>query len=522
MTNPSAKLRRWFSGPIYPFFFAVFLVLRYIRYHILDASISAVVVTLLVALLCVLGIRIVLTPIRDQDIRSFFVWCLTLAILSYANLRNTIVDWSVIEWVHQYFILPVGALLIVAALILVLRKFPKAFASITSILTVAGLFLIATSGFDALKASTSLKKSRSAVHHSLPQLTASTDTPDIYFFIFDRYTGSASLKSLYGYDNSGFLDKLRERGFYVADKSSANYFGTFHSVPATLNFNYHHELVKDVPKSIGGEALLDTFLKDNATVLALKEAGYDYYHVGSWWDHTRTNWQAESSVAFTPTRLPLPAMASYFLTDVTLLRPLVNRFGGLRAQKIVESEIAAIDRLSKQGGQPKIVFSHFLLPHNPNIYDKDCRGLSLEESKKREGTTAGYLEQVTCTNQFILQMVDSIQKNSQRPPLIVVQSDEGQPLHYLDEPADLRSWPDKELLERFPNLNAIYFPDKNYEALYPTLSSVNTFRIIFNQFFGTNLAILPDKNYMLPRYYSPYGEVDVTDRVTKLIDESAR
>ncbi len=55
---------------------------------------------------------------------------------------------------------------------------------------------------------------------------ASTDRPDVYYFIFDRFASAETLREHFGYDLTPFLDALRERGFYVAEDSWANYLKT--------------------------------------------------------------------------------------------------------------------------------------------------------------------------------------------------------------------------------------------------------------------------------------------------------
>ena len=61
------------------------------------------------------------------------------------------------------------------------------------------------------------------------------DRPDVYYVILDRYANSWTLANLYGYDNTPFLEALRERGFYVADEAWANYFKTAFSVSSSLD-----------------------------------------------------------------------------------------------------------------------------------------------------------------------------------------------------------------------------------------------------------------------------------------------
>jgi hypothetical protein len=50
--------------------------------------------------------------------------------------------------------------------------------------------------------------------------------------------------------------------------------------------------------------------------------------------------------------------------------------------------------------------------------------------------------------------------------------------------------------DRFGILNAYYLPGINKDILYPTISPVNSFRIVFNQYFGAKLPLLPDRSYL--------------------------
>jgi hypothetical protein len=44
-------------------------------------------------------------------------------------------------------------------------------------------------------------------------------------------------------------------------------------------------------------------------------------------------------------------------------------------------------------------------------------------------------------------------------------------------------------------LNVYYLPDGGDAKLYPAISPVNTFRIIFDTYFGANYSLLPDNTY---------------------------
>jgi len=68
----------------------------------------------------------------------------------------------------------------------------------------------------------------------------------------------------------------------------------------------------------------------------------------------------------------------------------------------------------------------------------------------------------------------------------------------------------KYLYERHQNLNAIYFPDGNYDLVYDDLTPVNTFRLVFNTFFNDDYPFVDDTLYHSP-FDQPYNFTDVTE-----------
>src|SRR5690606_30464261 len=59
--------------------------------------------------------------------------------------------------------------------------------------------------------------------------------PDIYYLIYDKYASNQSLSDYYDFDNSEFTESLTEKGFYIAEKSRANYPSTLFSLSSSLN-----------------------------------------------------------------------------------------------------------------------------------------------------------------------------------------------------------------------------------------------------------------------------------------------
>lgn len=122
-----------------------------------------------------------------------------------------------------------------------------------------------------------------------------------------------------------------------------------------------------------------------------------------------------------------------------------------------------------------------------------------------------YREQLIFTNRKVKEMIESILTNSPQAPIVVLQGDHG-PIsdREVDRSTELEDGVVEYALvrERFAILNAIYYPDGNYERLYADMTPVNTFRLLLNQHFGATHDRLDDVVYFAPK--SPYRYMNVT------------
>jgi hypothetical protein len=133
---------------------------------------------------------------------------------------------------------------------------------------------------------------------------------------------------------------------------------------------------------------------------------------------------------------------------------------------------------------PKFVFVHLDIPHHPFIFLPDG-SINPDRSyypylimPSGELRKQGYINQVQYVNLMLLPIIQGLINNSENPPIIILQGDHG-----------------LEVDNRVKILDAIYMPDGGMENLYPSISPVNTFRVIFNNYFGTDLPLLEDKTY---------------------------
>jgi hypothetical protein len=346
-------------------------------------------------------------------------------------------------------------------------------------------------------ASASINAPQSAAPEAgLAKLDCSS-TPDIYYIILDAYSGADVLDGLYGLDNRPFLDWLRSKGFYVADASHTNYTQTIFSIPATLNFDYI-----DVPT--GSQEDGQYFLKrinENVLMRALKQCGYRIAVLESGFYYTD---QMDADLRLTGSGalnefegMLLADSPAAILAAALRLEPPSASYAAHRRR--VLDGFSQLERAYQVPG-PVFVFAHLITPHPPFIFDANgdqievARGYSIGDGDDFDGTLeeyrAGYTRQVQFANHKLEQAIDSILANSDEPPVIILQGDHGAGSGLdWDSPQRTCLW------ERASILNAYYLAEEEPEQLYPAISPVNSFRVVLNIVFGTDLPLLPDRTY---------------------------
>jgi len=104
-------------------------------------------------------------------------------------------------------------------------------------------------------------------------------------------------------------------------------------------------------------------------------------------------------------------------------------------------------------------------------------------------------------------MIDKIKENSTDPFIIVLQGDHGSRLQ-LNQ-GDLEK---TNIVEGLSILNAYFFFDQDYQYLYPKISPVNTFRVIFSQYLGFDETLLVDHHYFA-RFDTLFEFISVDSRL---------
>jgi hypothetical protein len=315
--------------------------------------------------------------------------------------------------------------------------------------------------------------------------------PDIYYLILDRYANEKILKSEFGFDNSGFLNSLRARGFFVADDSRCNYPQTSMSLASSLNMDYI-DLAQG--EEAAGPGHFFMLLKNSRVLRLMRSLGYTSINLGTWFEGTAFNPYADLNLGGTGIHRYWNDFFQKFV-GTTALRPWSSgRFFRPRQRDRILQQFAELERMPARRG-PKFVFAHFLVTHPPYVF-----GPNGEEQGPEEAFT--YINQLRFANARLSRLIDALQKGSSLPPVIILQSDEGPrsgggDVRFLQKERrvprrDETESPEQKLVHH-PILNALAFPGADTRVLYPSMSPVNTFRMFFNLYFGSQYRLLPDE-----------------------------
>ena len=322
---------------------------------------------------------------------------------------------------------------------------------------------------------------------------------DIYLIILDEYANAEVTKRLFGFDNHAFLDSLRQLGFVVPAVHS-NYSHTFLSVPSMLNAGHIVGLSEELGRRSVDRTVTDYLVRHNRTVPFLKSQGYRFVLFPSLgWEATRHDPRAdmefESGRGWDPARVVASSGLRGILYKTSLLK-FVNLGGSRLRRDHVAQTLAGIAQVPKMSG-PVFSFAHVMSPHDPYVVDRDCK----PSSKKAGGSlaqleAAAYVEQIQCLDRQVLDMVTTVLRTSEIPPVILLQGDHGTKtlLPYKDRgPENITLAAGKERLGAF---GAYYLPDHGSEVFGDSVTIVNVVGNVLRFYLGADVPPAPDDMYL--------------------------
>ena len=480
--------------PLYPILFALFPVLSLTSYNVREIFIGEIQRPLVFSLL-VAGIVFWLASLAARNAhRAGLVSAVVLFVfLSYGQVYSAFEGRTILGLglFRHRVLFPLFLVIGAIGVIWILRRvkqpgIPTYILNLVSIfLLIYPTWIIASTLFEQFLADSSSRNSTSAEVGD-----AGGNNPDVYYIILDGYGRQDVLQNELGYDNSAFIEGLRDRGFYVAECSQSNYAHTLYSLSSSLNYEYLDAL------GATNDAERIALIKHGAVRTEFESRGYTIVAFPTGW--SMTEWtDADIYPEYGRSFTTLTEFETLFL-DTTMLRVATDYdrlnsettpYSSARRLRVL-SMIETLKEIPTREGR-YFVFAHFVIPHPPYSFGADGEWLEINAAVASEEEIANaYINQVVYINREILQIIDILQSESNVPPIIILQGDHGPPPDLTNDPS-----------VRMPILNAYSLPGVEMdEVLYPAISPVNSFRVILNRYFESTLPLLEDRSYFAPNH----------------------
>ncbi len=505
--------------PFYLFVFPIYYVLNMFAQNVSEIQFGVVLrpvlmVSLIAIILFTLA-RLVFKKISPSSFFAFFLLCLFLfygAIYVYLRAHPV---FGINLGKHVFLGIIGLAITSIVFLLLFLRKvtIKDNFAVFMNI-TTGGLLIFACI---SIISGSSKYGSANLTQTALPEDSAQqawlngvsrpidkykqTVLPDIYYIIPDMFARSDAIKNETGYDNSEFLAELMDLGFYVAQCSRSNYASTQLSIASSINFNYLDQIQDGITdREMLVNPMSDSLLQDSLESLGYQvvvfENGFGLPELRNANFSVKINerpYLIRPYNAFENLLVNNSILRVFYDVNLEKLSRLYDKIffpyrDHVNIQKNIFEQLPKIEAVRS----PKFVFVHIMMPHPPYLiradgtvetdsrYYREALGQPVSEELYIEG----YLMQVQYVQNRLINAVIEILDESETNPVIVIQGDHG--IRYEN---------------RLDILNAYYAPPEIQANLYPTITPVNTFRVLLDGLFGTDYGLLEDISW-----YSEYPE----------------
>tara|TARA_A100001037_G_scaffold80950_1_gene73059 strand:- start:165 stop:1682 length:1518 start_codon:yes stop_codon:yes gene_type:complete len=492
----------------YHFFFATLPVLFIFTDNMNEVPFLDLFLPLFSSVLIITIFWLILILFLDRKKSALICSLFIFIIILFAYVRGGLVYHELIElrFLASNLILgPIFGGLTIALIIYILKKeFPlkvhQTF-DLMSIVIVAflfsqiGLFLTNDQSFD---------EAQKLLNVPIFETNQNTPKPNVFLILLDAYSGNMLLKEDFDYDNSKFLDQLRERGFFVKDRSFSNYPNTELSMPSIMNMNYLDFLSELHGEDSNDMRLAQKLWNENKVMQVFDANGY---HIFAFEGR-----QGTSSEMVTETLCTLPfnynreliVSLSQFYIPISSIREKINE------DRQYDTVNCVLDTTKnfQTNKEPFYMHMHVRLPHQPFVFDAEGnRNYAASEIGQRfdERFKDAYLEQLIFTNSKTIEIIDSIQLRDPSTVIILMSDHAGRFGIDWENPSEL------DLYRAFNNLFAVSFPGKELSNT-DKFSTVNIFRIFFNTYLDSDYELLDDR-YIWYSPAKPFLQTDVTNLI---------
>ncbi len=483
-------LRSNFIWPLLllPVFFTLHGYVEFFPIIELTDAIYLCLVYIGIGLILSAGLRLIFQNWDQAHLMSLALLCLEFF---FGAVQDTIRSMVPDSAVNRYVMLVPLLAIVVIAIGIVIRRAKMNQYRLNRFLVITWITLIAWDTMQMIFFKENPRPTNVLSADSMSQADNGVNSPDIYLIIADAYPGASTLNTIFKRPNDAFYQKLRTRGFFVADSAYSNYNFTEFSTASLLHMNY---LRKIEGRQVSLKHLGYCFetMKQSPFIQFIQNKGYkfdnfsifDFYGNPSPVIPTLLPGRTKPITEQTLTARIRKDIGYHFFTDI----PLMAEWFGLEwaafrnNNKITQLTLAGS---KAEKNRPTFTYTHVMMPHVPYYYDRS--GMLLKKPIQDARDTTAFFDYLEYTNNQLLTLIDSILLNAKRPTAILLIGDHGHRDYNWDVPTE----------NHFKTLSSVLLPDRNYREFYPTISHVNLLRATANSLFDTKLPYLKDSSVFL-------------------------
>ena len=434
--------------------------------------------------------------------RAAVMTCLTmLVVINFSLAANALA--KKLPWMRPMYLLILAGLILLALLILLMRKKP----GLTAVCCIIALTFGVLTVMSLIMAVPKLVKTASYSGLSEGQnaeITLNGEKRNVYYLLFDEYGGDENLQYYYGFDNSFFYEELEARGFSVSHTTrNGESLWTDTLVPNMLNLDYVTD--DDMP-----EKVRRTYLENPLLTRVFLQNGYRINLINH-----RAFLKVKGANELTTGQIEDNISEYLFDNSIYCRLPWIEHqinlwlFRNYRDhyKDPLDNAVTMMESCADYADGPTLTLSYIQCPHAPFVYlaDGTPRDLSDGTAMYWRDTTL-YPGQLLYVNMTILKTVDNIQAKDPEA-VILLMSDHGArvSLHMVEQFGGPRFDAEAETPVMQSSLCCVYVPGQILNIEGDT--AINVTRKAIDAVFGTSLGtITPKTGYILPEYYNAKEE----------------
>ena len=503
----------------HPFLVAVFPILIIYSQNIGRVNFENLILPITLILIFSVGLYYILKIILKNPFKAGLIVTIILILLfSYGHVYYLLNDVSIdgFDIGRNIYLIPVFGLMLGISIFFAVKS-KRVFDNATSILNVvsvvfviiafSNVFLVAVEITDCDKCSNQelfyeTKDYSNYFESHKFSISENQEQPDVYYLILDEYARNDALLEYHNFSNDEFTEFLENKGFHIAKNSLANYPMSAQSIPATMNMNYINFLADEIGTEVRNYKPLlgiDGLYPNNMVIKNFIEMDYKIITFNTFALHKYENPLSDETFCHRD-KLLLDNKLVDALARTSIFGYYIERWAEAETRQVTLCAFENFGNSGKVFDKPVFVWAHIMLPHPPWIFgpngEEITPGKPLLLTDNPDFRDSGwepkiqYIQQVQFANKKTIEIVENILEHDKNS-IIIIQGDHGTAWDInLTEPSKEDVW------QRLRNFDAIYFPDEEKRVqLNDDRTLVNTFRTVFNSYFGSDYEMLDNRMY---------------------------